>query len=92
MKPGKDLGNPDAEKSKYKDPVVGKWCVQDRTVKAKWVTRKWWEIREVDRPDHQKGRKEVGFCSKCDEKGVDDVCFRGVIQVAAEYFNSNNWV
>lgn len=47
------------------------------------------ETREVDRPDHKRGCEEAEFCSKRDEEG-DDVCFRGVIQVAAKYFNSNN--
>lgn len=47
------------------------------------------ETREVDRPDHKRGCEEVEFCSKCDEKQGDDVCFREVIQVATKYFNSN---
>lgn len=31
---GKDLDNPDVEKSKYKGPAVEKWCVQDRMIRA----------------------------------------------------------
>lgn len=46
----------------------------------------------MDRSDHKKGCEANEFCSKCNEKGGDDVCFRAVIQVAPKYFNSNNQV
>lgn len=53
-------------------------------------TREWIDqITGCDRSDQ--GCEAVEFCSKCNEKGGDDVCFR-VIPVAPKIFNSNNRV
>lgn len=51
------------------------------------------ETREMDRPEKVVGpSEEAELCSKRDEEQGDDVCFRGVVLVAAKNFNSNNGV
>lgn len=68
-----DLGNPDVERGEDKGPAVGRWYVQDRMIEAKWVNRRWWEMR-LENWIGQAIKGVVSpsegfeFCSKDDEK------------------------